>query len=313
MPVECAPNQLKRIEYRDIELKDRNSFSELLNLGFGVPLGSQFLDDFPIWDPIVAHPRVRRYGAYQEDRLVSCLGLRMAMLQPDVLPGSPPAPLQKVGLIGAVATRPDARKQGLADTLLSRALHAAESNGALFTLLWGGEATSLYARKGFDLFGRQLRIPLQEWVTTHPRSFPQSPLLPLSCGWIDTLRPFFADRRSGLRLGSEDLRILPRHRNVIWYWNGTPDAPEAFAALGRGIDLPLMIHEWGGKREALHSLLTQISQKVPGAQILGNEQRFNEYQIQLTPNTQIDPLCLLKTIQEESTFDPFWIWGLDAV
>src|SRR5206468_3218299 len=53
--------------------------------------------------------------------------------------------------------------------------------------------------------------------------------------------------------------------------------PRAYAALGRGIDLPNLIHEWGGDPGSLRMLLGSIRKVYPGCGILGSPELLERF------------------------------------
>jgi hypothetical protein len=152
-------------------------------------------------------------------------------------------------------------------------------------------------------------------------------------------------RGSGLRIDAPDERWLEAHRNVDWYWLGEPDAPQAYAALGRGIDLQGIVHEWGGESpEALKTLLQLVRMEHPEAQLLASPDLLAAWKLGTT-RAPVEPLCLaqcLDAVRLTRAFGlnlaaddpllttpnaavcrvlfgpsdralPLWIWGLDAV
>ena len=140
--------------------------------------------------------------------------------------------------------------------------------GAALALLWGGE-TVLYERLGFELCGVQTRVPAGELELGEPiRDFSS---IKLGRGWIPSLMTPLRMRGSGLRLAESDERWIEAHRGVDWYWLGEPEAPQAYAAIGRGIDLQGVVHEWGGESsDALKTLLQLVRMEHSEAQLLAS-------------------------------------------
>lgn len=243
------------------ELSAQEAFSRLLDRAFPVPPGGHFLSDFPIWDDRFSPgQQVRRLGIFDanadsEGRLLGCAGLRIARLKT----ANGPLP---VALIGAVATDPSARGQGLASRLISEAIEQARREGAAMILLWGSEH-SLYARFGFELCGTQVRVALAELSAPRVGAAVRT-------GWNPSiLSSLMTQRPGGLCLDpAQDAAWISAHRNVRWFWAGDEREPLAYAALGRGIDLAHMVHEWGGDREALTEIFSAILTEDSEAQLL---------------------------------------------
>jgi GNAT superfamily N-acetyltransferase len=253
----------------------------LLNAAFEVPAGSSFYDDFPVWDP--RHGAgVFRLGAFAADRLVAAAMVRLAELK---APGGD----LTVALIGGVATDPSWRGRGLASRLVPLAVEWAKERSAALALLWGSEH-SLYQRLGFELCGEQARVPLASL-----RRYGKFPELEAGSGWSPSLFKCLEGRPGGIRLRRADRIWMRAHRNVSWRWLGDPRAPRAYAAVGRGIDLQGLVHEWGGEREALAELLARLEAETPGLQLLGGPGLFNQYGIQFD-ESRIEYLCMARVL-----------------
>jgi hypothetical protein len=247
-----------------------------------------------------------------------------------------------VALIGAVATAGSHRGHGLASRTVSLAVEWARERGAAMALLWGAE-TALYERLGFELCGSQVRIGLGELDLGAPiKDFSR---IVLGRGWIPSLVQSLKMRGSGLRLADSDERWLEAHKGVDWYWLGEPDAPQAYAALGRGIDLQGLVHEWGGESpEALKTLLQLVRMERGDAQLLASPELLGAWQLGAV-QAPVEYLCMARALDVArltrgfgialpaddplmTTPDaaicrklfgpgenarPLWIWGLDAV
>lgn len=320
-----------------IEGTDKSArFSRLLDQSFGLKGAARYLDDFPVWDEGVGPGAGRsiRIGIFEGEDLVSCAGVRLSELRV-------PAGNLPVALIGAVATAPTHRGRGLATRAVSLAIEWARERGAALALLWGSES-AMYERLGFELCGMQVRAPLLS-LDLGPK--PDFGALVLGRGWVPSLMSCLRMRGSGLRAAPSDERWLEAHKNVRWYWLGDPEAPAAYAAIDRGIDLQGLVHEWGGDSpEALKILLQLIRMERPEAQLLSSPQMLGAWGLE-TPKADIEFLCMARSLDttrllasygivlpaddallttpnaavcrllfgpSESAV-PLWIWGLDAV
>jgi predicted N-acetyltransferase YhbS len=321
-----------------------SQLSALLDEAFNAPASGDYLSDFPVWNQSIGPgpDSAIRIGVFDGDQLVACSAVRLASLRV-------PAGDLKVGLIGAVATSPSHRGKGLASRTVSLAVEWARERGAAMAMLWGQE-TSLYERLGFELCGMQVRAPLAE-LDLGPKPRDLSNVI-LGRGWVPTLMRSLRTRGSGLRIASSDERWIEAHSRVQWYWLGDPEAPMAYAAIDRGLDLQGVVHEWGGESEAALKLLLQlVRMERPEAQLLGNPALFGAYNIGASPSghspktSEIEFLCMARALDVAKIISahgivlsaddamlttpnaavcrrlfgpaenalPLWIWGLDAV
>jgi GNAT superfamily N-acetyltransferase len=309
-------------------VKAMEQFSGLLNQCFGLEAPTQFLDDFPIWTEKFGPglERALKIGVWDGEELVSCAAVRLAELN------APARPLQ-IALIGAVATAASHRGRGLASRTVSLAVEWARERGAAMVVLWGAE-TALYERLGFELCGMQVRPALASLELGPEPDFSQTVL---GRGWVPSLFQCLRGRDSGLKFQDSDEKWLEAHQNVDWYWLGDPAAPLAYAALGRGIDLQGLIHEWGGTNPiALKNLLSLIRMEHPEARLLASPQLLAQWRLG-APMAQIETLGMIRTLDVKkialsygfsTTVEvvssrylfgpsedamPLWVWGLDAV
>lgn len=283
------------------ELKELEA---LLNQCFPVPPGKSFFHDFPVWDP--RHPSSsHRFGAFDGNRLVASLLVRKA----DVKIGTGMHP---IGLIGGVATSDENRGQGLASSLVEAAVEWGESHGLGGLVLWGSEH-SLYARHGFQLMGHQRRVPLA--ATTAQASGSGLGLGPLEIknGFFPEIFRLRQVQPDGLRLIESDLTWFSKHQNVIWRsaWRGS--VCTAYAGLGRGIDLPHMVHEWGGDPRDTRSLFNVLHQMDPTAELLAPKDFAKRLGLETGERGIAERLALIRPIRLSlDVLDSIWLWGLDA-
>jgi GNAT superfamily N-acetyltransferase len=309
-------------------------FSSLLDRSFSLHKGMHYLDDFPIWS--FTHPSVVRFGALSEKKeLIASAGVRLVSLRlrrGDTSDAGPQSVL--AALIGAVATDENYRGQGLASRLVSRVLEWSRAKGAAVAILWGAEH-SLYAKLGFSLCGTQALVALESL------NLPATPGV-LKKGWNPQIFDLLLDRKDGAILTVQDRHWFESHRHVDWYWIGKNEKeslPLAYAAVGRGIDLGGLIHEWGGETRALLALLGRLKSEHPSLTLLGSPGGLEERGLSLKEARQeylflanvlqpellgLDAADLQRTRPEglgELCFgapdkpakNELWIWGLDAV
>lgn len=282
----------------------QRALERLLNEAFHVAPGHSFFEDFPVWDE--AHGcKMLRVGAWSGPRLVASACIRKALLKIE-------GRNVPVALLGGVATDPAYRGKGLASQAVSLAMKWQEAGDAVAFFLWGSEH-SLYARLGFDLYGRQLRAELRSVITPGAAGG----ALQVQEGWTPALLEKMQRRSSGLSLVDHDRSWIEAHKNVRWFWTGPDNDPSAWAALGRGIDLPGIIHEWGGEKESLTQLIRALARTSPELQIIGSERLFTDYGFS-RQDAVSESLCLARPNGEaqrahlERLTTSAWLWGLDG-
>ena len=261
----------------------------LINRTFNLPEGTHFLDDFPIWDERFAPEPAVRLGVFNGQDLVASTGIRLAQLKA-------PHGSITVALLGAVATDEKWRGKGLASQLVSFAVQWAEQRGATAILLWGSEY-DLYRKLGFELCGVQYRVPLTGL------SLPACEL-EVGQAWQPAIAQQLQKRPSGLALQDSDSKWLAAHKNVQWFWTGRADAPTAYVAYGRGVDLNGLIHEWGGQPEHLLQLLSHVRTKFPEAQVIGTRDLLEQHGFALDTN-EPEFVCMATVINPVRIFDAY--------
>lgn len=278
-------------------LIDPNSAAELLSNAFQCPRGTSFFDDFPIWH----HSSLAKlYGIHDSvGKLICTGGIRITELK---------YPQSRVALLGAIATLPEVRGQGLASKITEDLVGIAENEKCDLAVLWGSE-WQLYGRLGFEPAGIQQRMSL-----SHFANIAEGAALEVQEGWNSKIIKLMMERSGGIRLSPGDEKWISSHKNTRWFWIGEKDAPKAYAALGRGIDLMGLVHEWGGEAHALAVLLSGLNEILPPeTELLGHPN------IWPSPSWQDwvvkdEVLCLLKRFHFPKELDSqLWFWGLDAI
>jgi hypothetical protein len=132
-------------------------------------------------------------------------------------------------------------------------------------------------------------------------------------------RALQARRQSGLVIADSDLSWVARHKNVNWMWleGASPDQVSAFVGLGRGIDLPGVIHEWGGEPEAVRSLLFDLKGRVPELFLLSSPALLSEVGLSLREDFVPTDMALALVqrapeVQNPIPAEQLWFWGLDS-
>lgn len=286
-------------------LEGQRALETLLNRSFQVAPGASFYDDFPVWDEANG-AKLFRVGVFNEAKeVVSAAGARLTQLKT-------PSGELSVGLIGGVVTSETHRGMGLASQTVKYATQWLEEQGASLILLWGSEH-GLYQRLGFELCGMQVRVPLSSILAgITPEKSPEKSKVTRVQGWPESVFSMMKNRPYGLSLGASEKVWLSKHKNVSWYLLGDAKDPSAYAALGRGLDLGGLIHEWGGEPDDLKKLLATIEAEHPGAELLGSSFLMQKYKILFDPQ-KIEYLCLAKVTNPKAVlnaFEPLQNWEI---
>jgi predicted N-acetyltransferase YhbS len=274
---------------------DEDQFSELLDRCFQLSKGQHYLDDFPVWRG--QQPEILKMGAYDGERLIGTAAVRIADVHGTLQTFS-------AGLIGAVATDEKYRGRGIAKKLVALATDWAANRGAALAALWGSEH-ALYAKIGFFPGGIQMRVPLSSFHVSGNASGNQaSSTETFHTGWNPAIFRLLQQRKQGVSFSEIDRLWFSSHKNVKWFWCGPKERPLAYAALGRGIDLPHMVHEWGGQHSALLPLLREVLRIDSAAELLGSPETFSQIGVQFDPS-HLEYLCLANLLDPVRLFRAF--------
>lgn len=295
---------LDRIQIDAIQTPEQHAqWGALLDQTFQVPMEKHFFDDFPIWkDSHTPAPHLK-IAAYQGKLLVASAAARIATVKI----GKRAYP---VALIGGVATYEEFRGLGLATQLVKVLVEWAENKGVLASVLWGSEY-SLYSKIGFEYAGYQLRVALSALELGQSTRSGQK----INRGFHPLLLRLMMQRKGGIALENKDLLWLSAHKNVEWFWLGDEN-PIAYAAYGRGIDLPGLVHEFGGETSQVFEVLAAIRYAHPEAQLLASPSELRSRQI-LFDETRAEMMCLARPgplcAALNIDLNALWLWGLDSV
>lgn len=280
----------------------------LINTCFSVQPGQSFYDDFPVWRPdagvgswVETH--------YENGVIAAVAHGRMSRLRIG-------EEIYSVGIIGAVATDPALRGRGLGRRVVEGARDRLLREGARFVVLWGSDR-NWYARMGFQPAGTQNLVPLADLEL----SVEAQVGLDLRGHFSESIFRRMQETRArfgGLALTDQDLGWMSRHRNVRWFSVCETKSSEvlAYAAVGRGIDLGGVVHEWGGAPAALRALLATFRQEAPHLLMMSCPEALAS--LSLVKNSErvlADPAALVYWAQEQDahTLGPrLWLWGLDS-
>ncbi len=179
----------------------------------------------------------------------------------------------------------------------------ARQQGCHAVVLWDSSGSSIYKRLGFREFGIQSIVRLSSFAgTDKPVGEGQ-----VRRGWNDAFFSLLRNRKTGLALEADALSWLRLHRNTSWYSLWREGRPLAVCAIGRGIDLQGVVHEWHGPAECLQSIFLEVLKDMPGALLVGPEMG------DITLGGHRIPMGLILPIQPGLDPESWWFWGLDSV
>lgn len=285
--------------WRSAVPSDFGSLDLLCAEGFGLPAGHSFFDDFPVWD--VRRPMGRRWIEVAEDPASSRILAQLGAVQRASL--TEPAPLT---IVGAVVTRASEQGRGLARAGLAHLIRKTESHGARSWLLWTGD-DRLYRPMGFEPFGRQWRTSIR--AVTGPLGSGER----VERGWSDDIANFLTARTRGLRMTEHESKPFRKLASVDW-WSLRAEGGQLLAvgAIGKGVDLGGILHDWHGSESALRALLSAISKELPETALLYGPALLDAHPWlkKLEPEFE-DPLCYWKG-EPPSRPEELWFWGCDS-
>lgn len=283
---------------------DLAQFEEVLNLAFSVPAGASFLDDFPVWS--AKRDGTLLLGIEHQNKLVSVGGLCSRELWID-------SQLAPVGLLGAIATRPEYRKQGLAETIVRALVAEADRRSLQATFLWGSDH-AYYGKFGFVAFGKQCRFRASDLMLASSATRPDSLSDDLRFGLTDAIINHLCARNTGLRLTESD-RWLSNHKNTRWISLESSEGQlQAFVAVDRGIDLPNIVHEWGGSMPGILKIISTLLAGRPDLEVICPSAVLGQWPISKA-HVVVETLALtrgLNAISPKWKEDSIWFWGLDS-
>lgn len=281
---------------RELPVSEAARVDTLVSDAFGYQKPHRFLQDFPVWGSELVH----RYGIERDGKLIAHVGMRVTELD-----------RHRVGLVGAVATDPLHRGKGHSTALLEHAIDEGKKRQLDWLVLWGSEH-DFYGRFGFELAGVQARVPLKAIVAA------QKPgrMLTIRSGYTPEIfsAMLYDTRPHSLRLKAADRAWFERHETVKWYWTADPFA---FVGFERGMDLPHLVHEFGGRPEGLASLLAHVHSLDPSAELLTHPDFVPGLGAGTELPVTVEKLCLAKPLSAAALSggawpEAFWISGLNA-
>jgi GNAT superfamily N-acetyltransferase len=283
----------------EVPLAEAGQVNLLVSGAFGYTAPHTYFDDFPVW----ASKNVIRIGGYSQDVLVSHVGIQFRNLRTS-------KKIEKVALIGAVATHKSHQGQGYSTRLMNQAIEIAEQSGMKWCILWGSEH-DFYSKFGFHLSGTQARARISELFSPGLAGEVISNLKSkIHSGFSPAILREFLSRKQGIEFKAEDEEWLSLQKTVKWF---SLEDPFSFVAFERGMDLQGIVHEFGGDPAGVRELLHKVLQKNPDSQIISTTGEL--LRVGFSPDDLVtEGLCLARPGNPSLTWDEeFWISGLSAV
>jgi hypothetical protein len=212
-----------------------------------------------------------------------------------------------MGVIGAVCTSERERGKGLAKKAIELILEEGKKLNVSAYFLWTAQP-EVYEKFGFKEFSKQHRIELSEIKLES-----KIPLVSIKEGLTPKVFELCCQRKMGFEMFPDDLAWMRRHLHTKWVWLEQSGQVIAYAAIGRGIDLQGIIHDFGGESDALETLFFLIKNKKPELQIMCHPITKSEYQfLNWAPTGIIETMCYARF--DDHSFEPrgIWFWGLDS-
>ncbi len=161
----------------------------------------------------------------------------------------------RVGVIGAVATAPEARERGHASRVIRALLAQADQDGLDVVVLWS-EVPGFYERHGFVQAGQEVIHPVErELLERLPL---RGTVRPMRRKDLPAVIALHAAEPAGPLRDGRHWAVLAGLPGTAWYVLEDRSRIEAYGVVGRGEDLQGCLHEWGGEETALPILAAGI-------------------------------------------------------
>jgi GNAT superfamily N-acetyltransferase len=283
---------------RKLHAGDTAALDALVSSGFEYPETSGFLADFPIWNPQLAVTQRSSTGIFSSDgTLMSHVGSRRwRYLVSD-------GHTFTVSTLGAIATDPSARGRGFASQLIRAAIQESEKQKDAYVVLWGGEH-EFYSQFGFELSGSQWLLDLSTLPLDNVTEAPT-----VKSGFDERIFIELMARRSGPEFSVEDASWIRAHQTVRWF---TLDEPFAFVGVGRGKDLPGIVHEYGGDTAGVKKILGWLHGQVPGIHWMGGTEECSAMEFEPSGRPP-ESVALVRRNTDTPWPQTAWISGLGSV
>lgn len=233
-------------------------------------------------------------------------------------------PIAKIALVGNVATKQEFRGQGHMRKLINFAIDKAKSEGLDAVVLWS-DLVEFYKRLGFTSLGKETRLFFTAKSLTKVSSIHQNiayyepkEMSDLELHEVINLRyptSYCIERQLGefrslLSIPDMSLILKKKNQKIV-----------AFAFLGKGVDFPGYIHEWGATSPKNLLEIVSFCLEQTGWQTVGLiaphkldplwQKNFGKYKA----HSEQHPLCLAYVINwdKKPMLDQCFFWGLDSI
>lgn len=226
----------------------------------------------------------------------------------------------KAAGIGLVTTAERARRRGLAGRVISSCLAAACEQGCELAVLFA-TPSALYTRAGFVPAGRERVVRLDPEPGRLGAGIRRG-------GADDAARLLPLLERHLLRVSrtAAEFAALLEIPNTCLYIAEYGDRPAAYCVVGKGRDLPGVVHEWAGVPEAVESLLHAVaSLRSESLAVIGPEAVAPP----VSGKSGVGALAMFRVLRPESLGGadavdllgdaetparlPLYVWGLDSI
>ncbi len=223
----------------------------------------------------------------------------------------------RLGNVGAVCVAPEERGRGLGRRIVEALLEHADEEGLDGVILWT-DKPEFYARFGFTPAGEERCFRVSRDVLEGVGATAAREVRP-----EDVLRLLEIRRKDPLwvRRSFGEARMLFSLPGSVGLVAPVEGLPEAYLVVGKGLDFPGTIAEWGGPAETVRAMLAWVFREgmAERLDILGPawdlayrrafaEVRAPEVRRPLALVRPCGPSDLTRWLAEA----PFYIWGLDS-
>lgn len=158
----------------------------------------------------------------------------------------------RVGLIGSVVTDPAHQNRGHGSRLLVSAEERLRAEGCALALLWADDR-GFYARRGWREIGSE-----RDFIITHEHALALPTTEHARAARAEDaarLHALYSLHERRVERAEAETRELLRGPGMTVLVNERHGVVDAYACLGRGRDLPNVIHEWGGASDGVLGLV----------------------------------------------------------
>lgn len=290
------------VEIRKCELEERQQWGVFLDRNFGYAEGQSYATDFaPLFE---SEALDRSRIAIVEGRIAaSASGYPVTLLTPRAR--------MPVTIVGAVATDERHRGLGYSKAVLAEIERDAVRGGSAGLVLWS-DKIEFYQKLGFFEVGRQELFSLAR--------FGGGALVDGDAEY----RWDWPQVRDLYERHSHRIARTEKHWSALAgitsctraQWRDRHGLVSAYLAFDRGRDLKGIVHEWGGERNALMSLVRAVLKKRPELLWLSSPVLADAISPMLGAPIHEGALARFKPLIQSVRADDLsdaWFWGLDSL